>query len=126
MRPFLSNSASGSMPQTFSPTTREMPEMAAPMAKALPVLAGDVGRAQGAGEDRHAHPHRVHVAVDGGGVDHREDGLVGIGLVDGLGPHGEAEDVQVRVVDRDTACRSPRSSPRTGPGRSPRGPGTTT
>ena len=41
----------------------------------------------------------MHVTVDGGRVDLGEDGLVGVGLVDGLGPQGEPQDVEVRVVD---------------------------
>ncbi len=39
------------------------------------------------------------MTVDRSRVDHREDGLVRIGLVDGLGPLGEPEDVEMGVVD---------------------------
>ena len=70
------------------------------MAKASQYLRAMSVEPRAPGEDRHPHAHGVHVTVDGGRVDHREDGLVRVGLVDGLGPPGEAEDVQMRVVDR--------------------------
>ena len=65
----------------------------------LPVLAGDVGAAQGTGEDRDLHFHLGCGPISGLGVDIREGCLVGVRL-DPLGPQGIAHDVQMGIIHR--------------------------